>query len=254
MSAMQLSSRVVVLIKALPQPSRAYGETVCCAGVTAEGQWKRLYPVRFRHLQGNSSFKRWDWVRFNYRFPKQDRRSESCHVYEDSILIDGQLPEPERSPLLSPIITGSAEDAAEKRRSLTLIRPRNTRFIAKRKSTSALDQEREAYKSAARQTSIFDDDLAVLEPSPYDFRFKFEDNTGTHEYKSGDWETHAMFWRWKNIHGEAEALRRMGIVYNEEYPAKGMAFALGNMFKRPKTWQLLGVIRLAELDQRDLFR
>ena len=34
MSAMQQSSRVVILIKALPQPSKTYGETVCCAGVT----------------------------------------------------------------------------------------------------------------------------------------------------------------------------------------------------------------------------
>lgn len=44
-----------------------------------------------------------------------------------------------------------------------------------------------------------------------------------------------MFWRWKTIHGEAEALRLMAKTYNEDYPAKGMAFALGNMAKRPQT-------------------
>jgi hypothetical protein len=42
-------------------------------------------------------------------------------------------------------------------------------------------------------------------------------------------------------------------VYNDEYPKKGMAFALGNQAKRPQTWQLLGVIRLDELAQSDLF-
>src|SRR5258708_36962068 len=61
MSATQQNSRAVVLVKALPQPSKTYGETVCCAGVTAEGQWKRLFPVRFRHLRGDSSFSRWDF-------------------------------------------------------------------------------------------------------------------------------------------------------------------------------------------------
>ena len=81
----------------------------------------------------------------------------------------------------------------------------------------------------------------------------FEDDDGAHDYQNGDWETHVMFWRWQKIHGEAEALRLMAKTYNEDYPAKGMVFALGNMAKRPQTWQLLGVLRLDELRQSDLF-
>jgi len=40
--------RVLVLVKAAPQPSRQYGDTVCVAGVTldAESQWVRLYDIR----------------------------------------------------------------------------------------------------------------------------------------------------------------------------------------------------------------
>jgi hypothetical protein len=34
---------------------------------------------------------------------------------------------------------------------------------------------------------------------------------------------------------------------------KGMVFALGNQAKRPQTWQLLGVIRLDEMLQGELF-
>jgi hypothetical protein len=253
MSATQQSSRAVVLVKALPQPSKTYGETVCCAGVTAEGQWKRLFPVRFRHLRGNSSFSRWDWVRFNYRPPTRDRRVESCHVYEDSIVVEHCLPLNERSRLLAPLITGSAIEAMELGRSLTLIRPRNTRFVFKRKSVEELAEEREAYKIAAQQTSIFDAELADLEPSPFDFRFRFEDGSGPHDYQNGDWETHAMFWRWRASLGETGALERMAGVYNDEYPKKGMAFALGNQAKRPQTWQLLGVIRLDEVAQGELF-
>ena len=43
-------NRVVVLVKALPQRGKGYAR----AGVTADGHWKQLFPVRFRHLQGNS--------------------------------------------------------------------------------------------------------------------------------------------------------------------------------------------------------
>lgn len=242
-----------MLVKALPQPSRTYGETVCCAGVTADGTWKRLFPVRFRHLRGDNSFSRWNWVKFSYRPPTRDKRGESCHVYEDSITIDGQLPQDERTRLLAPLITGSAKEAMALGKSLTLIRPRNTKFVAKRKSAAHLAEEREAYKAAAQQTSIFDKELAELEPSPFDFRFQFEDDDGRHDYQNGDWETHAMFWRWQAQYGETGALERMRAVYDEEYPSKGMAFALGNQAKRPQTWQLLGVIRLDEMTQRDLF-
>ena len=40
--------------------------------------------------------------------------------------------------------------------------------------------------------------------------------------------------------------------FNDEYPRKGMAFAVGNVAKRPQTWMLLGIIRLDEIAQGEL--
>jgi hypothetical protein len=252
MSISQLTSRVIILVKALPQPSKQYGETVCCAGITADGNWKRLYPVRFRHLQGDQSFSRWDWVDFQYRKPTRDSRSESCHVHEESIRVDKPLPEKERAQLLNRFILGSGEQAAARGLSLALIRPRNTRFIIKPKSKAELQEEREAYKQAASQDDFFDDKLAELEPSPYDFRFSFEDEGGKHNYQNGDWEAHAMFFRERHRSNEQQALKWMDQVFNEDYPNRGMVFAIGNMAKRPHTWQLLGVIRLDAIAQGEL--
>jgi hypothetical protein len=62
-----------------------------------------------------------------------------------------------------------------------------------------------------------------------------------------------MFWTWRQQHGEAETIRQMTGIFNEEYPRRGMAFAVGNQAKRPQTWQLLGVIRLDEMKQGELF-
>lgn len=246
---MLLEARVVVLIKALPQPSKAYGETVCCAGVTAEGKWKRLFPVRFRHLRGENSFSRWDWVSFQYGRPKSDVRVESCHVHEESITINGKLPERDRSRLLNPLILGSGSEAAERGHSLALVRPRNTRFFVRQRTTTEIDMERRAYAHAARQLTMFDEELAALDPTPHEFRFRFEDAAGQHEYRNGDWEAHAMFWRERQRTSEAEALKWMDGVFNVEYPKRGMAFAIGNIAKRPHTWQLLGVIRLDNTNQ-----
>ena len=246
------SSRVSILVKALPQPSKQYGETVCCAGVTSEGQWKRIFPIRFRHLQHSQIFKRWNWVKFNYRAPTRDRRLESCHAYEDSIVVDGIFPEKERAAFFNRIIVGSAEHASANGQSLALIRPRNTKFTYKAKSKVEIASSKEAFQKAAKQGSFFDQKLANLEPSPYEFKFTFEDDSGKHSYQDGDWETHAMFFRERNRKSEQEALRWMSQVFNEHYPKKGMVFAIGNMASRPQTWQLLGVIRLDITVQSEL--
>jgi hypothetical protein len=246
------SSRVTILVKALPQPSKQYGETVCCAGVTQEGKWKRLFPIRFRHLQGDQSFSRWDWVSFKYRTPTRDKREESCHVFEDSINVDGEFPKRERSRFLNRMVIGSASEAMTTGQSLALIRPINTKFICKAKSASEIEEEKEAYRVSAQQDSFFDQKLADLEPSPYEFRFTFEDESGKHNYQNGDWETHAMFFLERHRTNEQQALKWLDETFNERYPREGMAFALGNMARRAQTWQLLGVIRLDKADQGEL--
>ena len=91
---------------------------------------------------------------------------------------------------------------------------------------------------------MFDDKLAEIEPSPYEFRFKFKDESSKHDYQNGDWEAHAMFHRESKRTSAKQALEWMDHTFNVEYPEKGMAFAVGNMASRPQTWQLLGIIRL----------
>ena len=244
--------RVTILVKALPQPSKTHGETVCCAGVTAKGEWKRLFPIRFRQLAGENSFNRWDWIKFRYTNPTRDHRRESCRVHEESVAIDGKLPKSEHARFLESIIRSSISEAVSRGESLALIRPKNARFTYRRRSPSELQAERDAYKKAARQMTLFDRELAALEPTPFEFRFRFEDDA-KHDFQNGDWEAHAMFYnRRQNGMTEGEVLDWMDQTFNVEYPQRGMLFALGNQAKRPQVWQLLGVLRVNDTGQRSL--
>jgi hypothetical protein len=249
MTAKIHSCEAVILVKALPRPSKKYGETVCCAGVTFGHEWKRLYPLRFRHLADDQRFRRWEVVRFKYRAPTQDRRIESCHVFEDTILTTGSLSSADRFALLHPIIVSCTSEAKCRGGSLALVRPINTRFRWKRKPDAVISGEIQAYIDASRQQNIFDEGLAEFVPSPYEFAFSFVDAYGQHTLRCGDWETHATFFKWRQQYGDEETLRSLSGLYNDEYPRKGMVFALGNMAKRPQTLQLLGVIRLDETGQ-----
>lgn len=244
------SCRVAILIKAVPRASKKYGETVCCAGVTENGTWKRLYPVRFRQLSGSSQFRRWDWISYRYRRPTDDARLESCHVFEDTIEVVGAVQPEARAELLDRLIVSSASEAAANNQSLAIVRPRSLRFIFKKKNQSLIEAERQLFAKAGRQTSFLDAELAVFDPLPYAFAFRFEDGAGRHTYQCSDWETQATFWRWREQYGEIKALELLSARYNDEYPKKGVVFALGNVLKRPHIWQLLGVVRADEKFQK----
>lgn len=253
MSVILQTERVVILVKAVPRPSRRHGETVCCAGVTIDREWKRLFPIRFRALR-EQRFKRWEWVRFGYGRPLRDPRPESCRVAHETVSRDGILHPRERARLLEPMIERSISEAAARGRTLALVRPKNPLFFWKRKTPQQLAAEAEGYRRAVAQRDLLDEqDLRALEPVPYLFRFAFDDADGHHRRTCEDWETNATFWKWRREYGEAEALERLAHRYNVEYPDRGIAFAMGTMLARPQLWLLLGVLRLDEGKQSELF-
>jgi hypothetical protein len=90
LSGKQWHARVRILVKAYPQPSRTYEETVCVAAVSEDGkQMLRLFPIRYRNLPKDRQFDRFDLVEVNMELPRDDHRPESRHVIEDSIRIVG---------------------------------------------------------------------------------------------------------------------------------------------------------------------
>ncbi|MGY6644317.1 MAG: hypothetical protein ACXIVD_03775 [Salinarimonas sp.] len=158
----------------------------------------------------------------------------------------------ERARFLNQLIMPSINEAAAQGMSLALIRPQECVFRYRKKSAFDLEFERERFALAARQQSLFDKELAALEPTPYEFKFDFDDGT-PHSFTCADWEVHTTFYKRRNESGSEEnALRWMDEKFNDEYPRKGMAFAVGTIAAFPTTWMLLGVIRLDEVVQGEL--
>jgi hypothetical protein len=104
------TERALVLVKAFPQPSQKYEETVCCAGINPQGEFVRLYPVRYRHLRTEQQFIRWDVIEYEQERPPGDPRPESRHINEDSIRVvqrAAQMPEDGRVSLWAPHVSES---------------------------------------------------------------------------------------------------------------------------------------------------
>ncbi len=248
------SERVLMLVKALPHVSENYGETVCCAGVTLARQWRRQFPIAFRQL-GDDKFYRWDWVEYDYRFPgKTDLRAESRRVQEGTLKTIGRMKKAERAGFLSPLIVGSTDAAKLKNQTLALIRPINPKFSWKKKSPDIISREADAYKRAADQLSFFSESQEALVPTPYEFRYDYETPDGRKRTSTcGDWEVSATFFKWKKKYGEDKALEFMAKTYGDDYPKRGVVFAMGTHSRYPDTWLLVGVIRLDEAKQIQMF-
>lgn len=72
--------RILITVKASPNPSETYGETVCVAGLRVDLDnpgWIRLYPINFRELDSNQKFAKYDIVSLEARPNRSDPRAES---------------------------------------------------------------------------------------------------------------------------------------------------------------------------------
>ncbi|WP_067487420.1 hypothetical protein [Actinomadura hibisca] len=86
--------RVLITVKAAPNPSQAYGETVCVAGIrldTARPAWVRLYPINFRALEDDKQFRKYDVVRLRARPSPTDPRPESFRPEVGSAVSESRL-------------------------------------------------------------------------------------------------------------------------------------------------------------------
>ena len=83
---------VLITVKAYPNPSSSYGETVCCAGIDINtSEWVRLYPIAFRDLENNKRFKKYSVVEIACAKADKDHRPESFHVDSDSITVKEEI-------------------------------------------------------------------------------------------------------------------------------------------------------------------
>ncbi len=54
--------RLLVTVRTYPTLSRKYGELVCTAGLTEDGNWMRIYPVPFRRLADYKQFQKYSVI------------------------------------------------------------------------------------------------------------------------------------------------------------------------------------------------
>lgn len=201
-------------------------------------------------------FGRWDIIKYRWSKPKasKDRRSESRRVDPHSVEILKSLKQTDRNKLLSRIAVTSLQRELEAQRSLALLKAEIIDFRAVRRAQAELHEEEQLLQRLRAQKDLFASNVLVpARTCPYEFKYRYRDVDGEHEGTCQDWETEQTFFaRLRDQGSEELALDWMVRKFGEEYPRRGMAFAMGTHRYRLHQWLINGVIRLDEDPQLGL--
>lgn len=237
---------VLIVTKTYPQISRKYIETVCTGGITRDGNWIRLYPVRYRYLPYGSWYKKYQWITVKVKKLTTDPRPETYRPMEESIRLGDLISTgnnwSERRQLVLPLEIASLEDIYMLQQdihvSMGLIKVRE--LLDFRMEPQTITQE-------PRQMSLFEL-LKDLEPIPYTFKYKFKcmaPDCRTHTMSIIDWEINQLYRtaRQKCV-GEQNiydyiANNFVGRMFDSQ---KETYFYVGNHRRYPQTFMIGGVL------------
>lgn len=209
--AFEANDQVLVLVKATPQPSRQYGDTVCVAGVdmrSATPRWVRLYPVPFRYLEGDRQFKKYDIVSVRTREAGADKRPESRKIDAATIEVVQHLNGwRRRSPWIEPLVEPSmcelvaATRADINAQSLAPIRPADVVGLQFTKHPGWSPDELKRFEEYRQQGDLFNETPPQLLDAPpwiVHLAYRCEDTRCTgHQQRIIDWELTALQARYR---------------------------------------------------------
>lgn len=252
---------ILITVKAYPNPSKKYGETVCVAGIdTDKREWIRLYPIPFRDLDEDKKFKKYSIIKVKVHKPKDDKRPESYKIDAGSINVLGYLDtknkwDRRKRIVLSTLDKSMCEILRKSKKddkSLGVFRPLNIDF----ECLKAKPKDEMARKSCYAQLSLFDRNKEAIENIPYDFRYKFychnEPSCPGHNYSIIDWEIGQAYRDWRMKYKSQDLLlekikerwlTRMCSEKNDVF------FFVGNMKRFRDNFMILGVFYPPKISQ-----
>ncbi|MEU7927628.1 hypothetical protein [Micromonospora sp. NPDC049801] len=248
--------RLLITVKAAPNPSARYGETVCVGALGLDPPWTgwiRLYPVHYRDLDDDSKFHKYDVIHVEALPARQDQRRESWKPIVDTITTERHLASRQsRRSLLDPLVEDSMcrlnkqirEDPSG--RSIALIRAVDI---------SALQVKRHPGWSAEDRKKIegYLNQLDLLEPTKRSalqaprftgaYRYRCADrHCRGHQQTLWDWEFVALQRRLDRL-TDAEAAEQLRDKFLTQLCGadRDVAFYVGNQAARPQSFSIGGV-------------
>jgi hypothetical protein len=245
---------MLVTVKAYPNPSRKYGETVCVAGIRTDVEphcWVRLWPVQFRDMAFHQRFKKYQFIRLQVE-PSSDPRPESLSPIVDSVELGEELSTGKRRDwarrraLVEPMMCASMCELQQRQgedgTSLGLFRPADVSSFEFEPLATQWDSSKQGLVD---QPSFFMPSKTGLEKIPYRFRYTYHCKSPTcrgHRQTIVDWELGQAFRDFRDRYGESDAIGHLRHNWLKRMcdGSRDTAFYAGNQYQAPLAFVVLG--------------
>ncbi|XVV00186.1 hypothetical protein ACQPW3_22305 [Actinosynnema sp. CA-248983] len=246
--------RVLITVKAAPNPSETYGETVCVAGIRLDLDapgWVRLYPINFRELDSPHTFKKYDVVSLRAKPARGDFRAESWRPDITSVHTEDHLkPWKRRRSHVEPYVRDSmcaireAVHTNPAAASLAAIRPHRVLGIDIKPHPGWPPEDQRKIDRYVSQLDLTGDDRTALQAPRFQgwYRYRCTPNCGGHRQGILDWEFVALQ-RTLRHRNDDDTVRELRARYLDQMcaPHRDTVFYVGNQAKSPRTFSVLGV-------------
>jgi hypothetical protein len=246
-------SNILIVVKTYPEISKKYTETVCTAGISADSKRLiRLYPIRFRYLEGELRFSKFQWINATIEKALSDPRPESYRIDPGSIEVGSIIPASKNwderySWIINKRTVFSSVEAlrdAQKKdgTSLGIVKPKNVhRAIIQPRDRLEVEQAIAKKDSIINQLDLFETkkDLYIL---PIRIMIEFscdEPECNGHKMSILDWEFGQLYRKvvkQKDWQAKIEA-KIMKEIFSE---TRDTYIILGNIAAHPQTFCVLG--------------
>jgi len=226
----------------------------------------RIYPIKFRYLDGDNKFSKYQWIKAEIRKSKKDPRPESFNINDESIVLGSKIDtikdgwvERERWVLNEKNVYKSVEDLQAARESdnisLGIVKPKSIiGFKIVRKGKIEIKQAESRKKTEMAQLNMLGEkqDLELL---PFRFVLQFScDHTlcKGHEYSILDWEIAELYRKIKDEKNWEESIndKIMNTIFGED---REVFLILGNMVQHQHVFCVLGFFWPPKQRQQKLF-
>jgi hypothetical protein len=259
-----LEREAVVVVKAYPNPSVRYFESVCCAAITREEGLIRLFPISYRALADEQRFKKYQRITLRMKKHEKDDRPESYRPDEHSIrLLDVIEPTDnwrERWEVVEPTVGWSTCEIIRQqgtiRTSLGCIRPLK---VSRLLIDDADPDWSESKQAVMQQITLFDSIPTKLEKIPFVFRYEYhcsDADCNGHCQSIIDWELMELY---RKLRDQGLSRKDLRAKIEEKFlgeccaPDRDTHFFIGNHSHYRASFMVLGVFWPRKDMQKKLF-
>lgn len=248
------TKKILVTVKAYPEPSKKYGETVCVAGITDEGELIRLYPVQRKYFTGKNKIRKYYWIEVECAKNTKEKlqRKESYKIRDATgiNIVDKSFTEPKpdwkaRNKIIKPLISESIETLEMKfkqdKTSLGIIKVHDLIEFYARKPVTEIDME----ESRMLQSTLDRGSRTVLQQIDHIFAYRFKCSQTCqiiHDMNIEDWEAFEFFRSGFTFYKKDYVLlwEKMKDKFDRSMRERDLHFYLGTDSQWGK-WMIIGI-------------